>query len=135
MLYNTVSSHFTKNHTLLERSYAHYCMRVQQALPPVQHGKQKLLELIQKEKVKTGEVVVPSSYQTFRVDSNSQIQEKTVHYSAKYIPLVNISFKSTSTLALSVTQVICISITFLQNTWTNLWLKTHHLAQKKGRNG
>lgn len=61
--------------------------------PPVQHGKQKLLGHIQKGEVNVGEEVVPSSYQTFTVDSNTQIQEKTVHYSARKIPCADIRKK------------------------------------------
>ena len=58
--------------------------------PPVKHERQKLLERIEKGEIAIGKEVVPSSYQSYMVDSHTHnIQENTVHISARKISLID----------------------------------------------
>ena len=62
--------------------------------PTVKHGRQKLLERINKGEIAIGKEVVPSSYQNFAVNSHTHnIQENTVHISARKVSLLNIRKK------------------------------------------
>ena len=69
--------------------------------PPVKHERQKLLERIEKGEIAIGKEVVPSSYQSYTVDSHTHniqenthnIQENTVHISARKISLIDIRKK------------------------------------------
>jgi hypothetical protein len=62
--------------------------------PTVQHGKQMLLERSEKGGIATGTEVVPSSYHNFTVNYNTHnIQENTVHISARKVSLLRIRKK------------------------------------------
>ena len=62
--------------------------------PTVKHGKQNLLERIEKGEVAVGKEVVPSYYQSFTVDSDTHnIQENTVHITTRKVSLLDIRKK------------------------------------------
>ena len=62
--------------------------------PTVKHGRKKLLERINKGEIAIGKEVVPSSYQNFAVNSHTHnIQENTVHISARKVSLLDIRKK------------------------------------------